>query len=638
MSSGRIIGGRYRLAERLGRGNFGVVWRADELLGGEPVATVAVKVFTTEVDRREISLLADLSHPAVLVYRSVVEDDGDVCLVTELADGGDAAARLRDWPDGMPAAEVREIVRSVGSALVHLHDKGWVHRDVKPANILFVQGRAKLGDVGTARALTSTARSTSTASLAYAAPEVFTGKFGPAVDVYALACTVYEFLTGRLPFDGSMPELIHHHMTSKIGFPADMPASFVAMIQACTTKDPEKRWTVERVLQWVDEENGGASETAPSPENPPTASMSSSVPSAGVEATAPLESTPSSAGPTPASSNAEPPPVAPVNEGGFTRAPRSTPLDPALRRHLRLHAESWGESDAWRSFMQVAESTAREHGLSERDLIRRAGQLLPEVAAAQLSEQETIAQVGAWVAALRDGRWSAPDWADFLDRINARDEAALASLRDSLIARLYPAAVGATRLLDLGGGVQHLLVYAPLDKLYRPATKVLDALRAQQATLLGVWFSARPITVTELSAITAQQLPPGLKPDAEAMAPNQLAESTLASLRRRFPVDELRWPTVFEYDGVKWQRGRAAQQSAAATLKANRAPALHRQQRGPKRRPATLGGLVARTVGKAAVNMVKERNEAWLSDAGSGATKTNKKRAMNLVSPVPRTT
>lgn len=625
MSTGRIIGGRYRLKDRLGRGSFGVVWHADELLAGEPVARVAVKIFTAEVDRKEVSLLAGLSHPSILAYRAVVEDDGEVCLVTELADGGDAAARLRAWPDGLPADEVRAIVRSVVGALGHLHEQGWVHRDVKPANILFVRGFPKLGDVGTARALTSTARATSTASLAYAAPEVFSGKFGPGVDVYALGCAVYELLTGRLPFEGSMTELVHKHLSSDIEFPSDMAPPFVDMIRGCTVKEIERRWTVPRVLRWLDEERT----TTP----PPPAAKASPPAPPPVQPSAP----PPAAAPAPAA--AAPPPSAPPPPAAeASRTPRPTPLDPALRRHLRHHGDRWGDSDAWRAFMATAEATTRQHGLSERDLIRRAGQLLPEVVAAQLSEQETLARVGAWVVGRGGRRWSAPDWADFLDQINARDEAALARVRDALIARLYPPGPGATRMLDLGGGVQHLLVYAPLDKLYRPTTRLFDALRPPggAAEVAGIWFSAQPLTVAEWSVLMAQPVPAGLKPDSAALAPGVVADAVITTLRRRAPADELRWPTMFEYDGVKWQRelvaSKAAEAAAKAAQKAN--PLARRAAATPApRRPTTLGGLVAQTVGKAAVDMLKEVNEAWLSDSGAPASK---RAAMNLVSPVPR--
>jgi hypothetical protein len=285
--------------------------------------------------------------------------------------------------------------------------------------------------------------------------------------------------------------------------------------------------------------------------------------------------------------------------------------------------------------METAGPTARQHGLSERDLIRRASQLLPEVQAARLSEQETIAQIGAWVSALHGPRWSAPAWADFLDQINAHDELGAARIRDALVARLYPPVAGATRMLDLGGGQQHLMIYLPLDKLYRPTTRVLDTLSSRPASgIAGVWFSARPITVQEWSAICAEPVPPNLKPDSTALAPFDLAEATLVLLKRRFPVEELRWPKSFEYDGIRWQREQAAPKPAPSPSRQG-ALAQPRQRPGSRSRSPTLGSVLATTLGTAAVNFIKESNEAWMSGATYSAKDRAKKLAMNLVSPVP---
>jgi serine/threonine-protein kinase len=655
MSKGRIIAGRYRLKQRLGRGSFGVVWEADELLAGEPVATVAVKIFTAEVDRREIALLARLSHPSILAYRAVVEDEDEVCLVTELADGGDGAGRLKAWPDGLPPEEVRQIIQSVGGALAHLHAEGWVHRDVKPANILFVRGAAKLGDVGTARALTGTARATSTASLAYAAPEHFSGKMGPGVDVYALGCAVYELLTGRLPFDGNANELVNKHLFSEVEFPADMPSAFVELIRGCTRKVPEQRWPISRVLAAVQPvaqaptqapvvdlvaaffDAPEATPAAPSPTPaPPPKAAPPPAPARPPEPTrvAPQPAPAAAAPPKP--TPAPPPPVAPAKPAPSATT-SATPLDPALRRHLRVHGERWGDAEAWRAFMRAAEAPAREHGLSERDLIRRAGQLAPEVEAAAGDAQAALVRVRSWVQALGGPRWSAPAWAQLLDQLDATDEGGLSRVRDALIARLYPPGPGATRVLDLGGGVHHLLVYRPMSQLHKPTTQVFEAFRTAGNTsggLVGVWHSANPVTVREWSMVTGLAAPPNLDPNTAALAPLELATSFLGAAQRRFPVDELRWPKIFEYDGMKAHREQAAAAAKAAAAPARPNPLMQRRPGVPQpRRQATVGGALLQAFGKAAIDMVKEMNEAWLTDASP--PKAGSRLAMHLVSPVP---
>jgi hypothetical protein len=678
MSKDRVIAGRYRIKQRLGRGNFGVVWEADEMLGGSPIGAVAIKVFTADVDRREIALLAGLSHPTILAYRAVVEDDDEVCLVTELADGGDAAGRLRSWPDGLPVDEVRGIVRAVASALVHLHEQGWVHRDVKPANILFVKGTPKLGDVGTARALTSTAKATSMASLAYAAPELFAGKTAPSIDIYALGCTTYELLTGRLPFDGNMSEIVNKHLTAEIVFPADMSMDLVDLIRGSTAKDPDRRWTLARVLESVShrvaakefEAAPASRPAAPAPALAPAPAAAPSQPTPPPAAPArPAEAAPRPA-PTPVKSAPAPAPAPAPVKSAPAPAPapapaKPSPLDPALRRHLRLHGDRWGDADVWRTFMQTAGAAAAEQGLSERDLIRRGSQLLPEIRSANLSELEKIAQIGTWVVGLRGRRWTAPAWADLLDRINTADDAAMARHRDALIVRLYPPSAGATRLLDLGGGVHHVLVYTPLAQLYRPTVSVVEALRLASggvSDLAGVWHSAQPVTIREWSTVTGQAAPAGLQPDHAAVAPRSLAELFLTNVGRRFPTDELRWPYVSEYDGMKTMRQQAtekaaaqaaaaaaAQQAKLQAANARRADPFGRFGVAPPARPAvpaprkappkSLAAAVAESFGKAAGDMLREMNETWLTEppmaqnpkAGSGLT-------MNLVSPVPKVT
>ncbi len=102
-------------------------------------------------------------------------------------------------------------------------------------------------------------------------------------------------------------------------------------------------------------------------------------------------------------------------------------------------------------------------------------------------------------------------------------------------------------------------------------------------------------------------------------------------------MEELRWPTMFEYDGVKWQREQASQQGAKAAQQNNPLLAIQQPRRAAARRPKTFGGLVAQTVGKAVIDALKDTQEAWLSDAEWAAT-MHKKLAMNLVGPVPRMT
>src|SRR4051812_5449081 len=257
---GWLLGGRYRVLERVGRGGMAEVFRAhDELLDRD----VAVKVFRTLLDdpdgatngpaRRELELqvMAGLNHPNLItLYDGSVTGDGPPYLVLEYVDGADLASRLTDGP--MPEAEVREIGADLADALAYVHAHGLVHRDVKPANILLGAGpgrsgsdRARLSDFGIVRMIgrpqmTSVEMTVGTAY--YIAPEQARGSsVGPEADVYALGLVLLEALSGVRAFDGPMHEALAARLTTTPRIPADLPAPWPGLLSAMTAMDPAAR-------------------------------------------------------------------------------------------------------------------------------------------------------------------------------------------------------------------------------------------------------------------------------------------------------------------------------------------------------------------------------------------------------------
>ncbi len=210
LTTGSVVADRYRIGDRLGRGGMAVVYAAhDEVLDRQ----VAVKVLAThlldddrsvERFRREARAAAGLNHPNVVAVHDAASD-GDVhFLVMELVAGDSLAHRLRDR-GALPVAESLAIADRVAAALGAAHERGLVHRDVKPSNILLTpDGEVKVADFGIARAMSSAATQTAVVmgSVPYVAPEQLDGSSGadPRSDLYALGCVVFECLTGRPPF------------------------------------------------------------------------------------------------------------------------------------------------------------------------------------------------------------------------------------------------------------------------------------------------------------------------------------------------------------------------------------------------------------------------------------------------------
>ena len=221
-----VVGGRYRLEALLGAGAAGRVFRAVDEVSDR---TVAIKMFFAAGARggaaferfvRESRLAGALRHPALVEVYDVSLDHG--YLVMEYLPGGSLAQRLLtgDRPSG---AQVRRLALELIGGLEVAHHRGVVHRDVKPANVFFdSRGGAKLGDFGVAHLadLGQTQTGGLIGTLAYMAPEQITGApITVAADQYALGVTLFEALTGRLPFLG--PDFVAQHL----GEPAPAPTA-----------------------------------------------------------------------------------------------------------------------------------------------------------------------------------------------------------------------------------------------------------------------------------------------------------------------------------------------------------------------------------------------------------------------------
>jgi serine/threonine protein kinase/outer membrane protein assembly factor BamB len=209
--------GSYQLVQILGQGAFGSVYLGKHfLLEHKPL--VAVKVLNTtlnsqeEIDRffQEAMILDRLSHPGILPVIDANLYDDLPFFIAEYAAGG-SLRDIMDKLDGQPMSllDVLHVIGQVGPALQHAHDLDIVHRDLKPANILFnADGDALLADFGIALEVHKTRRVDEIGTPPYMAPEQFKGQVSKKSDQYALACIVYEMLTGELLFTAEDPYAI----------------------------------------------------------------------------------------------------------------------------------------------------------------------------------------------------------------------------------------------------------------------------------------------------------------------------------------------------------------------------------------------------------------------------------------------
>ncbi len=218
----RLIQGRYRLLDLIGRGGMGEVWRARDESLGRQVAVKCLKPLGHHHDhsftrvlrerfRREARVAAALQHRGVTVVHDFGESEGVLYLVMELLDGRNLSQLLEDNKQHpLPVADIVEVADQVAAALAYTHRQGIVHRDLKPANIMRLDdgtvkicdfGIARLGhDIGFTSRLTGTGIAMGTPH--YMSPEQIGGSdVDQRSDLYSFGCVLYELATGAPPFD-----------------------------------------------------------------------------------------------------------------------------------------------------------------------------------------------------------------------------------------------------------------------------------------------------------------------------------------------------------------------------------------------------------------------------------------------------
>jgi serine/threonine-protein kinase len=311
LSAGTTLGGRYRLDERIAGGGMGDVWRGtDEVLG----RVVAIKVLLpalleepgfAERFRGEARTMATINHPGVVDIYDYGSENGTAFLIMEYVEG-DALSRTLSRVGRLTPARAMALIAQAADALHAAHQKGIVHRDVKPGNLLVrPNGTLVLTDFGIARSaavaqLTAAGSVLGTAS--YISPEQASGSQAtPLSDVYALGVVAYQCLSAARPFEGDNPlEIAMRHVRdAPPPLPSDIPPPVAQLVERAMAKDPAARWgsaaAMAQAARRVSGQIGGG--TATGPAVPPPVGMPMGPPGSPVGARGPVSGPPISGPP-----------------------------------------------------------------------------------------------------------------------------------------------------------------------------------------------------------------------------------------------------------------------------------------------------------------------------------------------------
>jgi TolB-like protein/Tfp pilus assembly protein PilF/tRNA A-37 threonylcarbamoyl transferase component Bud32 len=254
-----LLGDRYAVEREIGRGGMATVYLAEETKHSRQVAIKVLRpelAATLGAERflREIGIAARLSHPHLVPLIDSGDAGGLLYYVSAYLAGGSLRDRL-DREGKLPVRDALRIAEEVSTALDYAHRAGFVHRDVKPENILFADGHALLADFGVARVCCGdgedpvTAAGIAIGTPEYMSPEQASGEreIDGRADIYALACVVYEMLTGAPPFraDSQRTVMVRHvtETPSRIrALHPEIPAQVDDAIARALAKDPSLRF------------------------------------------------------------------------------------------------------------------------------------------------------------------------------------------------------------------------------------------------------------------------------------------------------------------------------------------------------------------------------------------------------------
>ena len=256
--------GRYEIVRELGKGAMGVVYLAKDPLIGRLVALKTIRAAAHSDDDetkefqqrfiREAQAAGILNHPAIVTVHDIGQDEstGTSFIAMEYVEGNNLKELLAHG-NPLPWEQIADIVSQIADALDFAHAKGIVHRDVKPANIILIEGqRAKITDFGIAKIASGAANLTTTGQFLgtpnYMAPEQIKGTpVDGRTDIFSLGICLYECLTRRKPFGGDSLTSISYKIVHE-SFPPlreinpEIPEAFEEIVAKCLAKEPSKRY------------------------------------------------------------------------------------------------------------------------------------------------------------------------------------------------------------------------------------------------------------------------------------------------------------------------------------------------------------------------------------------------------------